>query len=343
MRRAPRDPDGTPTRPWSLSHTDDPRLGKGRDLRVAIADVRAKVDDAKSDLPRDADEPQVSEVNLSLFPVLVVSLGGDVPERTLLQLARQAETAVEQIPGVLSADLRGARDEAVEIITEPMLLHSYGLALDSLVQAFGMSNSLVAAGALEGQSGRFAVKVPALIETADDILNYPVAVSGSAAVTLGDVAEVRPTFKDPPSITRINGKPAITIEVSKRTGANLIETVDATRKVIEDLKKTWPSTVAVTFTQDKSKDIRIMLHELQNSVITAVLLVVVIMLMVLGGRASLFIGIAIPASFLAGILGLHLAGLTVNIVVLFSLILAVGMLVDDALTPFNWLIRNVRA
>jgi multidrug efflux pump len=303
----------------------------GFDSDVAIADVRAKVDDAKSDLPRDADEPQVSEVNLSLFPVLVVSLGGDVPERTLLQLARQAETAVEQIPGVLSADLRGARDEAVEIIAEPMLLHSYGLALDSLIQAFGLSNSLVAAGALEGQSGRFAVKVPALIESANDILNYPIAVSGSAAVTLGDVAEVRPTFKDPTSVTRINGKPAITIEVSKRTGANLIETVDATRKVIENLKKSWPSTVEVTFTQDKSKDIRIMLHELQNSVITAVLLVVVIMLMVLGGRASLFIGIAIPASFLAGILGLQLAGLTVNIVVLFSLILAVGMLVDDAI------------
>src|SRR5262245_2525775 len=303
----------------------------GFDSDIAVADVRAKVDDAKSDLPRDADEPQVTEVNLSLFPVLVVSLGGDVPERTLLQLARQAETAVEQIPGVLSADLRGARDEAVEIITEPMLLHSYGLALDSLIQAFGLSNSLVAAGALEGQSGRFAVKVPALIETSEDILNYPIAVSGSAAVTLGDVADVRPTFKDPTSITRINGKPAITIEVSKRTGANLIETVDATRKVIEDFKRTWPSTVEVTFTQDKSKDIRIMLHELQNSVITAVLLVVVIMLLVLGGRASLVIGIAIPASFLAGILGLQLAGLTVNIVVLFSLILAVGMLVDDAI------------
>jgi multidrug efflux pump len=303
----------------------------GFDSDVALADVRAKVDDAKSDLPRDADEPHIQEVNLSLFPVLVVALGGDVPERTLLRLARQAETAIEQIPGVLSADLRGARDEAVEIIAEPMLLQSYGISIDELIAAFNASNSLVAAGALEGASGRFAVKVPALIETAEDILNYPIAVSGSAAVTLGDVAEVRPTFKDPTSITRINGKPAITIEVSKRTGANLIETVDATRAVVEQLTATWPETVEVTFTQDKSKDIRIMLHELQNSVITAVLLVVVIMLMVLGGRASLFIGIAIPASFLAGILGLHLAGLTVNIVVLFSLILAVGMLVDDAI------------
>jgi multidrug efflux pump len=303
----------------------------GFDSDAALADVRAKVDDARSELPADADEPRVQEVNLSLFPVLVVGLGGDVPERTLVQLARQAKTAIEQIPGVLSADLKGARDEAVEIIAEPMLLKSYGISVDQLIAAFRTGNSLVAAGALESQSGRFAVKVPSLIQTPDDILDFPIAVSGDAAVTLKDVAEVRPTFKDPTSVTRINGKPALTIEVSKRSGANLIETVDATRQAVEALQATWPGTVAVTFTQDKSKDIRNMLHELQNSVITAVLLVVVIMLFVLGGRASLFIGIAIPASFLAGILGLQLAGLTVNIVVLFSLILAVGMLVDDAI------------
>lgn len=303
----------------------------GFDSNRALADVRAKVDDAKSDLPRDADEPKVQEVNLSLFPVLVVGLGGDVPERTLLRISRDAKTAVEQVPGVLSAELRGARDEAVEIIAEPMLMKSYGISLDQLVQSFSSSNSLVAAGALEGASGRFAVKVPALIENPADVLKFPVAATGSASVTLGDIAEVRPTFRDAVSITRINGKPAIAMEVVKRTGANLIETVDAVKKTLTEMKATWPATVEITFTQDKSKDIRVMLHELQNSVITAVLLVIIIMLVVLGGRASLFIGIAIPASFLAGILGLQLAGLTVNIVVLFSLILAVGMLVDDAI------------
>ncbi|MFC0217432.1 efflux RND transporter permease subunit [Pseudochelatococcus lubricantis] len=303
----------------------------GFDSDVAMADVRAKVDTAKSDLPRDADEPQVHEVNLSLFPVIVVALGGDVPERTLLRLARDTQTMIEQIPGVLSADLRGARDEAVEIIAEPMLMRSYGISLNDLTQSFAAGNSLVAAGALEGAAGRFAVKVPSLIEKPEDILAFPVAASRSASVTLGDIAEVRPTFKDPTSITRINGSSAITLEVVKRTGANLIETVDAVKKVVAELQKTWPATVQVAFTQDKSTEIRSMLHELQNSVITAVLLVVIIMLLALGGRASVFIGIAIPASFLAGILGLHLAGLTVNIVVLFSLILAVGMLVDDAI------------
>jgi multidrug efflux pump len=303
----------------------------GFDSKAALADVRAKVDEAKRDLPRDADEPQVQEVNLSLYPVLVVALSGDLPERTLLRIARQAENALEQVPGVIAAELRGARDEAVEIVAEPMLMKSYGVSLDQLIAVTQASNSLIAAGSLEGSTGRFAVKVPALIERPQDMLQIPIAASAGAVVTLGDVAQVRPTFKDATSITRVNGRSAMTIEVSKRTGANLIETVDQVKKTIAQLQQTWPEALQVSYTQDKSKVIRQMLADLQNSVITGVLLVAIIILFALGFRASLFIGIAIPASFLAGVLGLQLAGLTVNIVVLFSLILAVGMLVDDAI------------
>jgi multidrug efflux pump len=303
----------------------------GFDSKAALADVRAKVDLAKHDLPRDVDEPQVLEVNLSLYPVLVVALSGDVPERTLLRIARAAKNAIEQAPGVLSAELRGARDEAVEILIEPTLMKSYGLSLDQLGQLTQNFNTLVAAGALEGQTGRFAVKVPSLFERTQDILQVPVVASPSASVTLLDIAQIKPTFKDATSVTRVNGRPAMTIEVSKRTGANLIETVDAVKYIVGELQKTWPEAVQVSFTQDKSKLIRQMLSDLQNSVLTGVLLVAIVILFALGFRASLFIGIAIPASFLAGILGLQFAGLTVNIVVLFSLILAVGMLVDDAI------------
>src|SRR4051812_17349771 len=303
----------------------------GFDSKAALADVRAKVDTAKLDLPRDVDEPQVLEVNLSLYPVLVVGLSGDVPERSMLRIARTLKNAIEQAPGVLSAELRGARDEAVEIIIEPNLMQSYGLSLDQLGSVTQSFNTLIAAGALEGQSGRFAVKVPSLFERPQDILKIPVIASRSAAVTLLDIAEVKPTFKDATSVTRVNGRPAMTIEVSKRTGANLIETVDIVKYIVGELQKNWPEAVHVTFTQDKSKVIRQMLSDLQNSVVTGVLLVAIVILFALGFRASLFIGIAIPASFLAGVLGLQLAGLTVNIVVLFSLILAVGMLVDDAI------------
>src|SRR6185437_7594240 len=263
---------------------------------AALADVRAKVDQAKHDLPKDADEPSVQEVNLSLYPVLVVTLAGDVPERTMLHLAREAKNAIEQAPGVLKAELRGTRDEAVEITAEPMLMKSYGISLDQLMAVTQASNSIIAAGALEGQTGRFAVKVPGLIERPQDMLNIPVASSAGATVTLGDVATIKPTFKDATSITRVNGKPAMTIEVSKRTGANLIETVDAVKQVVERLKASWPQGVHVGYTQDKSKLIRQMLSDLQNSVATGVLL---------------------------------------------SLILAVGMLVDDAIIVSEYAERRM--
>jgi len=303
----------------------------GFDSKAALADVRAKTDEAKSELPRDAEEPIVQEVNLSAYPVLVIALSGNVPERTMLVAGRTLKNALEQAPGVLSAELRGARDEAVEVVAEPMLMKSYGISLQDLISVTQASNTLVAAGALEGETGRFAVKIPSLVERPEDMLNIPVASTTGATVTLGDIAQVKPTFKDPTTITRVNGKPAMTVEVSKRTGANLIETVDTAKYIVEQVKKTWPEGIQISFSQDKSQMIRDMLAELQNSVITAVLLVTIIILFALGFRASLFIGIAIPASFLAGILGLYLAGLTINIVVLFSLILAVGMLVDDAI------------
>src|SRR5258707_11753321 len=156
----------------------------GFDSKSALADVRAKVDQAKRDLPKDADEPNVQEVNLSLYPVLGGALSGQVPERTMLQIVRPPKNAIEQVPGVLSAELRGARDEAVEIIAEPMLLKSYGVSLDQLITATNASNSLIAAGALEGETGRFAVKVPGLIEKPQDVLKIPLAASAGAAVTL---------------------------------------------------------------------------------------------------------------------------------------------------------------
>ena len=303
----------------------------GFDADTALADVRSKVDDAKPDLPVDADEPTVQEVNLSLLPVVNVALAGDVSERTLGRIARDAEDRIEQVPGVLSATLRGVRDEVVEIIAEPMLLKSLGVSLDQFAFAAAQGNSLVAAGALEGPRGRFAVKVPALIETPEDVLNIPVAASSAAAITLREVATILPTFKDPETITRVDGRPAVVIEVSKRVGANLIDTVDGVKAAVAEMQPNWPGAISVRFIGDSSKFIRQMLADLQNSVTTALLLVAMVILFILGGRAFIFIGIAVPFAFLVGVLGLDTFGATMNIVVLFSLILAVGMLVDDAI------------
>lgn len=313
----------------------------GADLDKALSDVRNKVDDARRDLPSEADEPSVNEVNISEFPVLVVTLSGDVPERVLSEAGRQLRDRIEEIPGVLDAALQGTRDDLVEVIVDPSKLSSYGLRPDLMIGGVMANNQLIAAGAMESEEGRYAIKVPSLIESVQDVARLPVVASDTAVVTAQDLAEIRPTQKDPVSITRLDGKAAVAIEVSKRTGANLIETVDAVKAVTLELQKQLPQGVVVSFSQDKSTTIRQLLSDLQNSVLTAVVLVFIVILYALTVRSSILIGLAIPASFLMGILGLQMAGLTVNLVVLFSLILAVGMLVDDAIIVVEYAERRM--
>ncbi|MBX3597877.1 MAG: efflux RND transporter permease subunit [Rhizobiaceae bacterium] len=301
------------------------------DLGDALINTRNKVQDAKRDLPQGVDEPTVSEINLSEFPVLVVTLSGDVPERVLTAAAKELRDRIEEVPGVLEGTLQGSRDELVEAIIDPMRLASYGLRLDQLIQGVGQSNNLVAAGAMEGAEGKYAIKVPALIETPEDVARLPVVAGPNAVVRVQDIATVRSTFEDAQTITRLDGRNAIAIEVKKRIGANIVETIDGAKKVADEFMKTAPQGMVVTYTQDKSVFVNQLLSDLQNHVLIAVILVFIVILYALSGRASLLIGIAIPASFLMGILALALMGYTINMIVLFSLILAVGMLVDDAI------------
>ena len=303
----------------------------GADLAKALVDVRNKVAQARPELPNGADEPTVNEVNLSEFPILVITLSGDVPERVLARAGRALRDRIEDLPPVLNAELQGVRDDLVEVVIDPGKLASYGLRPDILLAGFAAGNQLVAAGALEGAMGRYAIKVPSLLETAEDVANLPVVSTPTATVRVRDIATILPTLKEPQTVTRLDGRPAVAIEVSKRSGANLIETVDQARAVAEAFRPLLPEGVEISFSQDKSKEVRQLLFDLQNSVLTAVILVFIVILYALSARASILIGLAIPASFLMGMLALSLWGFTINIVVLFSLILAVGMLVDDAI------------
>ena len=191
----------------------------------ALADVRDKVDDAKRDLPRDADEPAVSEVNLSLFPVLSWPLTGDVPERSCCASPAAPRThradARRAVGGAAGRARRG-----VEVIAEPMLLKSYGISLQEADRRDDAGQHARGGRRAGGRQRPFRREGPRPHRAAGGLLKLPIAATAGASVALGDVAEVRPTFKDATSITRVNGKPAIAIEVSKRTGANLIQTVD---------------------------------------------------------------------------------------------------------------------
>jgi multidrug efflux pump len=313
----------------------------GFDVDLALADVREKVDLAKPELPEDADEPTVHEINLSLFPVLVVTLSGDLPERALLGLARDLQDDIEGISSVLKAQIAGDRDEVVEIVIDPLVIESYNLDAGDIIDAVARSNRVVAAGSMDTGRGRFAVRLPGLFESFEDILDMPVKVSRDAVVRMGDVGVLRPTFKDPEGFARINGRPAIALEVSKRTGENIIETIEEVRATVERARRDWPAEVVVTYSQDKSANIRTMLADLQNNVISAILLVMIVIVGALGLRSAGMVGVAIPGSFLAGILVLAAFGLTINIVVLFSLILAVGMLVDGSIVVTEYADRKM--
>ncbi|MGE0117004.1 MAG: efflux RND transporter permease subunit [Dongiaceae bacterium] len=313
----------------------------GFDPDQAINDVRAKVDLAKAELPEDAEEPIVAEVNISEFPVLVVSLAGNVPQRTLLQLARDLQDKVEGIDSVLEAKIAGYREELVEMVIDPLRLESYGLNADDVGLLIGRSNRLVAAGTLDTGRGRFDISVPGLFEDADDILEMPLKAHGDSVIRVRDIATLQRTYKDAESYARVNGQPAVALEVSKRAGENIIDTIAKVREVVERERQNWPPEIQVNYSQDRSSDIREMLKELQNSLIFAIALVMVVIIGALGLRGGTMVGIALPASFLMGILVLAVAGLTINVVVLFSLILAAGMLVDGAIVLVEYADRKM--
>ena len=317
----------------------------GFDADKALTDVREKVDLAKPELPLDTEEPAVHEVNFSLFPVVAVTLSGDVPERLLLKLARDLRDDIESLSSVLSVTIAGDREELLEILIDPVKLESYNLSPVDTVQLVEASNKLVAAGAQDTGQGRFSLKVPGLFESLSDIVTMPVAFNGDAVVTFGDIGEVRRGFKDPEGFARIHGERAIVLEVVKRTGENIIDTIEGVRKIVAHEREAWSDevrrAVSVDFIQDKSTQIRNMLLDLQNNVTSAILLVMIVVVAALGLRSAGLVGLAIPGSFLAAILALSAMGLTVNIVVLFSLILAVGMLVDGAIVVTEYADRKM--
>lgn len=317
----------------------------GVDLDEAMADVREAVDLVKPRLPDDSDEPTVNEVTFAnMQPVLSIALYGDVSERAIVNVARELQEKLEGFKQILEVDIAGDREDVVEIIVEPLLLESYGLDQQDIFNLISRNNRVVAAGYVDTGYGRFSVKVPSVFETAKDILTLPIKIEGNQVVTFGDVAKVRRAFKDPESFARLDGKPAVVLDVKKRAGENIIETVELAKAVMEEARASslWPAALQVKYTWDGSDDVRSMLTDLQNNILSAILLVVIVIIAILGARTALLVGVSIPGSFLTGLVVLALSGLTVNIVVLFSLIMAVGLLVDGAIVVTEYADRRMR-
>ncbi len=303
----------------------------GFDNEKALRDVKDETEKAEQDLPSDAEKPTVQEVDLSLFPILTVALSGNIPERDLIQLARNLEDKLETLNGVLEIDMSGDREDLLEIIIKPLAMQSYNISLTEVSRAISNNNLLVTAGAMDTGAGRISVAIPGTIENIVDVLEMPIKTTPNNVVRVSDVAEVRRTFKDPVSYARIDGQPSIALDIKKLSSANVIDVVDRVTQMVEQQRTEWPTTVNVAYMQNQADDVKQFLGDLENNVILAIILVILTVVVALGVKASLLVALAIPGSFLGGILTLQLLGITLNIVVLFALILVIGMLVDGAI------------
>ncbi len=314
------------------------------DKRRVLADVLEKVDRARAEFPQEARQPVVEEVSFSALPILTVNLWGDAPERELQRRAKELQRRIEANPLVLEAKISGERTDVLEAIIDPARTESLGITFQEIAAAVSQNNALVPAGTLETGSGKFNIKLPGLIEQPSDMANLVVRRGADGAIVkLGDIAEVRRGYKDQTTLARFNGRQSVSLEISKRQGVNILEASEQVQALVdaETADPSWPATINVTYSQSRSVYIKDMMAELSSSILNAVVLVFIVCIAALGWRSAIFVGWAIPASFLIAFFGFLIAGETINMMILFGLILSVGVLVDSAIVIVEFADRKM--
>lgn len=310
---------------------------------TALQRVRDKVDQARNELPDDlTDEPIITEISTSDFPVFVVAISGDVPESDLKKIADEMQDTFEGINGVLEVTLSGARDREIHVIFDYERLQSYSLTMNDLSNAVKNEHINIPGGSVDIGRGKYLVRIPGEYTDPYEMENIVVAVHEGKPVYLRDVAHIEDTFEDKDSYARLNGVPAISVSIKKRTGANIIKMADDIKKAIKEAEKEYPPAVKFTLTTDQSKDIKDMVDELENNLMSGFILVFLVLFLFLGKLNSLYAAIIIPFSMLISFIVLQALGITLNMMVLISLIMALGMLVDNSIVIVENIYRHMQ-
>ncbi len=304
----------------------------GTDIDEVLSKTKDKVDLAKPDLPADLEEdPEVIEINISELPILVLSLSGPVGLVRLKEIAEDLQDDIESIPGVLEAEVTGGLEREIRVEPFPDKLAYYGLSILGLQTVIAEENQNVSGGAIRMGDGRFQLRVPGEFKSPEEIYGLIVGLHQGQPVYLKDVARVVDGFKDEEGRSRLDGHEAVNIAVKKRAGENVIRIAEQIDELIEEQRPTWPAGIRLTKLMDQAKDIRIMVADLENNIITGLILVIVVLFFVMGVRNAVLVSMAIPFSMLISFMVLNALGITLNMVVLFSLTLSLGMLVDNAI------------
>ena len=313
------------------------------DVETALRRVKDKVDEAKPDLPADAKEPMVQELNFSNMPIFVISLSGEYESERLDRIGEDLKDRIKALPGVLNADLTGKQEKEVAIDADPYRMKQYEVSLNDLMKTIQGQHRNIPGGTLKAGGNRFSIQLTGELSDPMEFANLIVRGTGSKMVRVRDVANVSFGYaRDRTTVFRLKGKNSLAISLTKRPGSNIVELVDEVKATVAKLQPTWPAGTEVKYTLDQSIAIRRMFHELVNHILTGVLLVFVVLTFFLGARNSFFISTAIPFSMMMGFLVLDSSGITLNMVVLFSLVIALGMLVDDGIVVVENIYRHMQ-
>jgi multidrug efflux pump subunit AcrB len=303
----------------------------GIDIEEALQKVREKVDLAKAELPEDAEEPLVQEVNLSEFPIMQINLSGDYDLEILKDIAEDLQDKIEAIPTVLGVDLTGGLEREVQVDVDLAKLKYYNLSFGDIIGAISAENVTIPGGDISVGTKSFLLRVPGQYQETSPIEEVVLKVNEGKPIYLRDIANVTFGFKERETYSTLDESPVITLGVKKRTGENILETYDRVSAILDDALPTLPPTTTYKITNDQSKDVKNMVSSLENNIISGLILVIGVLLFFLGVRNASFVGISIPLSMFLSFIILSALGITMNMIVLFSLILALGMLVDNAI------------
>jgi len=316
----------------------------GVELAKAIQDVKDAVDKSKSELPTDLDQdPNVLEVNTSDFPIMNVNISGPYSEQELKRFGEYLEDAIEKLPEISKADLAGTVEREIQINVDPYKMESVGVNFGDISGAVQTENLTISGGSIKNGDFERTLRIDGEFTNPEDLLDIIVKTDQQKIVYLRDVAEIKDTFKDRTSYARSKNLPVITINVTKRSGENLLDAADKIKEIIETTKANrFPENVEISITNDQSKQTRIQVSDLENSIIFGIILVVLVLMFFMGFRNALFVGSAIPLSMFISFLVLDSFGITLNLMVLFSLILALGMLVDNGIVVVENIYRMMQ-
>ena len=310
--------------------------------KTALSDVREAVNRAKARFPANTEEPLMQEVSAAGLPVVQIAIGGQgVPERVLLRVAEQLQREIEILPQILEAVMVGNREELLEAEIDPGKLETYGIPNSAIVSTVMNNNRLIPAGQVDTGQGSFSVKVPGLIENAEDLFNLPLASTDLGVLTVADIAKVRRTFKDATRYSYSNGSASISLNVNKRKGANLVESMEQIDAVVERIRPTLPPSVTLSYINNTAPLVLEQNLGLQGNMATAMVLVLIVVIASVGVRSGLIVTLAVPFSFFFAFIIISLLGFTYNFMVIFGLLLGLGMLIDGAIVMVEYADRKM--